>query len=271
MGAAALLSARGIEVSFPGAAEPAIQGVDLDLHEGAALGIVGETGSGKTTLARVLVGALSPTAGEVTVEGRSWRGLRRTDERRRHVQMVFQDPIGALNPYLSARRTVAEVFRAWWRLGHREANARAVALLAEVGLRGDVIERRPPGLSGGECQRVGIARALACEPTVLVADEPTSSLDVSVQAQILNLLDDLRTQRGLALLLISHDLDVVRHMTDSAIVMSRGRVVESGDTDQLLTAPQDPYTQLLVESAASSPLAINRSLEQTAQRRQTEG
>lgn len=253
MMASTVLSGRDIEVHFPGSAEPAVQDVNVEVLEGAALGIVGETGSGKTTLARTLVGALTPTRGDVTVEGRSWRDVARTDARRRHVQMVFQDPIGALNPYLTARETVAEVFRVWWKSSRREADARASELLAEVGLRGDVIGRRPPGLSGGECQRVGIARALACEPTVLVADEPTSSLDVSVQAQILNLLIDLRERRGLALLLISHDLGVVRYLTDSALVMCKGRVVEHGETDRLLTAPKDPYTQLLVESARASP------------------
>jgi ABC-type glutathione transport system ATPase component len=258
MTTATVLGGRGIEVHFPGSIEPAVRGVDLDLHEGAALGIVGETGSGKTTLARVLVGALTPTRGEVTVEGRSWRDVRRNDPQRRHVQMVFQDPIGALNPYLTARQTVAEVFRVWQRMDHREASTRAADLLAEVGLRGDVIERRPPGLSGGECQRVGIARALACEPRILVADEPTSSLDVSVQAQILNLLIDLRERRRLALLLISHDLGVVRYLTESAMVMCRGRIVERGETERLLTAPQDPYTRLLVESATSSvPLSTD--------------
>ncbi len=255
MSSSLVLSARAIEVRFSGSAQAAVQGVDVDLIAGAALGIVGETGSGKTTLARVLVGALSPTRGEVEVEGRPWCDVRRTDVRRRHVQMVFQDPIGALNPFLTARQTVAEVLRTSWRFDRTKANARAVELLAEVGLHGDVIDRRPPRLSGGECQRVGIARALACEPTVLVADEPTSSLDVSVQAQILNLLRDLRAQRGLALLLISHDLDVVRYMTDSAMVLRRGRVVERGETDQLLTAPQDPYTRLLVESADPNTLA----------------
>ena len=244
-----VIEARGVEVQFAGAAERAVKGVDLDVAPGAAIGIVGESGSGKTTLARTLVGALEPTAGAVTVEGRTWASTSRRDPQRRHVQMVFQDPIGALNAGITARAAVAEVLRVWDRLSRADAAARAEELLAEVGLRGDVIDRRPRGLSGGECQRVGIARALACTPTVLVADEPTSSLDVSVQAQILNLLKDLRERRGLALVLISHDLEVVRYMTGEAIVMWRGDVVERGPTEQLFSAPGHAYTRELVASA----------------------
>ena len=142
--------------------------------------------------------------------------------------MIFQDPYGSLNPMLTPHQTVVEVFRVWRKMGKAEAATRATEVLQEVGLSGQVIDRRPKRLSGGQCQRVGIARALACEPRVLIADEPTSSLDVSVQAQILNLLLDLRERRGLALLLISHDLSVVSYMTDTAAVMYRGRIVERG-------------------------------------------
>lgn len=245
-----LIEARGVEVQFPGAADRAVKGVDLAVDAGAAIGIVGESGSGKTTLARTLVGALEPTKGTVTIEGRKWSSTSRRDAQRRHVQMVFQDPIGALNPGITARAAVAEVLRVWERLSRSDAAARAEELLTEVGLRGDVIDRRPRGLSGGECQRVGIARALACTPTVLVADEPTSSLDVSVQAQILNLLKDLRDRRGLALVLISHDLEVVRYMTGEAIVMWHGDVVERGPTGRLFSAPEHDYTRQLVASAS---------------------
>src|SRR5262249_14367121 len=160
----------------------------------------------KTTLGRLLVGVLSPTQGHVLVKGSEWSTVSRRDPVRREVQMVFQDPYGALNPWISARQTVAEVFQVWHSANRREACDRADQVLEEVGVPPDARARRPSQLSGGQCQRVGIARALAAEPSVLIADEPTSSLDVSVQAQILNLLDSLRRSRGLAIVLISHDL-----------------------------------------------------------------
>ncbi len=243
-----ILTARSITVQFPGSTQTAVADADLVVEEGAAIGLVGESGSGKTTLGRVLVGALEPTGGAVEIAGRSWSSVKRNDPLRSAAQMIFQDPYGSLNPMLTPHQTVAEVFRVWRKMGKAEAAKRATEVLQEVGLSGQVIDRRPKRLSGGQCQRVGIARALACEPRVLIADEPTSSLDVSVQAQILNLLLDLRERRDLALLLISHDLSVVRYMTDTAAVMYRGRIVERGRTDLLMTAPMHPYTRALVDS-----------------------
>ena len=163
------------------------------------------------------------------------------------VQMIFQDPVGALNPWLSAREAVAEAVRHWYGTSRGEARRKAGDLLAETGLSGEAMDRRPRELSGGQCQRVGIARALACQPAVIVADEPTSALDVSVQAQILNLLVALQESHDLALVLISHDLSVIRHMTDDAVVMYGGRIVERGPTDTLMERPAHPYTQLLVD------------------------
>lgn len=243
-----LLRARGIDVWYPGSSEPAVEGADLNVGPRDAIGIVGESGSGKTTLGRVLVGAIAPTSGQVEVEGRSWRTIRRKDPLRRNVQMIFQDPYGALNPMLTAHQTVMEVLRVTGGMPRSRASARATEILCEVGLGDEVARRRPPSLSGGQCQRVGIARALACDPRVLVADEPTSSLDVSVQAQILNLLVDLREQRGLSLVLISHDLAVVDYVTQDALVMYRGRIVERGPTHSLLVCPRHPYTRALVDS-----------------------
>ncbi len=162
--------------------------------------------------------------------------------------MVFQDPYGALNSWQSARKTVAEVLRQWDRAKAGESGSMAGDLLREVGLQEDLIDRRPRQLSGGQCQRVGIARALACQPDVLVADEPTSSLDVSVQAQILNLLASLRDSRGVALVVVSHDLGVVQFITTELIVMYRGHIVEQGPTRELLARPRHPYTRLLVDS-----------------------
>jgi oligopeptide/dipeptide ABC transporter ATP-binding protein len=244
----ALVDAKHVEVWFSADGPPAVAGVDIEIAEGAAVGIVGESGSGKTTLGRVLVGALEPTHGEVLVEGRPWSAIDRRNAARRTVQMIFQDPYGSLNPWLTARTTVGEVIRVWESVNKREAERRAGELLAEVGLSRDAMDRRPSRLSGGECQRVGIARALACNPRLLVADEPTSSLDVSVQGQILNLLASLRETRGLALVLISHDLAVVHYTTDEANVMYAGHVVERGATEDLLTRPSHPYTRILVDA-----------------------
>jgi oligopeptide/dipeptide ABC transporter ATP-binding protein len=162
--------------------------------------------------------------------------------------MIFQDPYGALNPWLTPIRAVAEVLMTWESLSFRAAEPIAAVLLSEVGLPDDAMGRVPRKLSGGQCQRVGIARALATKPAVLVADEPTSSLDVSVQAQILNLLRDLRQRRRLAVVLISHDLSVVRYATDRALVMYGGEVVEQGPTGALLGEPEHPYTRILVDS-----------------------
>lgn len=248
---AVILQASDVQVSFRGMTRPAVNEVNLAVEAGAAIGIVGESGSGKTTLARVLAGALRPTGGEIIVEGRSWDSVQYRDHVRRRVQMVFQDAVGALNPWMTARETVAEVIRFWHRCSRSEARQRAGELLREMGLATEAVDRRPGGLSGGQCQRVGVARALAAEPDVLIADEPTSSLDVSVQAQILNLLTRLQRERNLALVLISHDLGVVRHLTDDAVVMYRGRIVERGHTESLMSRAAHPYTQLLIESGSS--------------------
>jgi ABC-type dipeptide/oligopeptide/nickel transport system ATPase subunit len=238
-----------VEFRYGPRAHRAITDVSFMIEEGESLGIVGESGCGKSTLGRLLVGALYPTRGTVEVRGRPWRAVRRRDPVRRQVQMIFQDPYGSLNPWQTPLESIVEVIRAWERVRYTEATRRAELLLAAVGLMPDVIRRRPDRLSGGQCQRVGIARALATDPQVLVADEPTSSLDVSVQAQILNLLRDIQAQRRLALVLISHDLSVIRYLTDRAIVMHEGRIVEGGATEKIFTEPRHPYTQVLVKGA----------------------
>lgn len=236
------------EFRYARGSAPAATGINLEVRAGDAVGIVGESGSGKTTVGRGLVGSLFPSSGAVLVEGRPWKGVSRRDPVRRVVQMVFQDPYASLNPMLTAQATVAEVVRVWDGAKRDVAAARAEEILAEVGLSGEVTRRRPAGLSGGQRQRVGIARALACSPQVLVADEPTSALDVSVQANVLNLLLDLRANRGLALVLISHDLSVVDYLTETAMVMLNGEVVEQGATHQLLDRPSHPYTKTLIDS-----------------------
>jgi oligopeptide/dipeptide ABC transporter ATP-binding protein len=243
-----LLSVRDASLRYPGSDRFALRNASLEITPGEAVGIVGESGSGKTTLGRLLVGALAPTAGTVEVAGRPWSGIGRKDPARRSVQMIFQDPYGALNPWKTPIAAVAEVVSNWGSLKSKSAERRAIELLTEVGLAPDAMRRIPRKLSGGQCQRVGIARALGAEPSVLVADEPTSSLDVSVQGQILNLLRALRRQRELALVLISHDLAVVRHTTDRALVMYGGEVIEQGPTEALLDDPLHPYTRILVDS-----------------------
>ncbi|BCW35990.1 hypothetical protein StoSoilA2_20460 [Arthrobacter sp. StoSoilA2] len=237
------------DVTFAYGSGPAVvKNVSLAVPEGAAIGIVGESGSGKSTLASLLVGMLTPTTGTVTVGGRPWSSVRRRDPLRLAVQMVFQNPYTALNPRMTALRTVSEVYEACSGAAKAEASERAREMLHKVGLTGLAIDKRPGEMSGGQCQRVGIARALAANPSVIVADEPTSALDVSVQAQILNLLSDLRQEQGIGLVLISHDLNVVSYLTDSAIVMRRGEVVEQGATDGLLNSPAHPYTRSLIDS-----------------------
>lgn len=237
------------DVTFAYGSGPAVvKNVSLTVRQGRAIGIVGESGSGKTTLASLLIGMLTPTTGTIEVQGVPWSAVRRRNPLRRAVQMVFQNPYTSLNPRLSALSTVAEVFECCTDLGKAEAVDRAKELLERVGIHGLALGKRSGDLSGGQCQRVGIARALAAGPEVIVADEPTSALDVSVQAQILNLLDDLRKEQGVGLVLISHDLNVISYLTDTAIVMERGTVVEQGPTPDLLHKPSHPYTQRLLAS-----------------------
>jgi oligopeptide/dipeptide ABC transporter ATP-binding protein len=245
----ALLEAKDLTVIYGEEGLPAADRVDVSIEPGAAIGLVGESGSGKSTVARALGGLIAPTTGSVSVHGRPWSEIRGQDAARRSVQMIFQDPYGALNPWVPVKDTVAEVFRFWERVSRNQARRQAVDLLGELGLARDAMDRRPGALSGGQCQRVGIARALACSPEILLADEPTSALDVSVQAQILKILSDLRRDRGLAILLVSHDLEVVRRLTDESLVMYGGRVVERGPTDELFESPSHPYTRILVESS----------------------
>jgi len=254
-----LVSASGVGVTYPGRTSPAVRDAAIEVADGAAIGIVGESGSGKTTLARALVGALAPTRGQVLVSGVPWAQVVRRHPLRRQVQMIFQDPLGSLSPTRTPRQAVAEVFRYWDGLSRPAASQAAEDLLREVGLGADALDSRPARLSGGQCQRAGIARALACGPRLLVADEPTSALDVSVQAQILNLLHDLREQRGLALVLVSHDLSVVRHATDHVLIMYDGCVVEEGPTLEVLDHPAHWYTRALTESRpgrAGAPLEV---------------
>ena len=229
----------------------AVDDVSLDVRAGETLGIVGETGSGKSTTARLMLRLLDADAGQVRyrgedvtrARGRSLKALRR------EMQMVFQDPYSSLNPRRTVASIVAEPFAVHGLLPRPPERRRAVReLLERVGLDPEHESRYPHEFSGGQRQRIGVARALALSPRLIVADEPVSALDVSIQAQILNLLRDLQRDTGIALVFISHDLSVVRYMADRVAVMNEGRVVELADADALYRAPSHPYTRALLES-----------------------
>ena len=228
----------------------AVDGVGFTIDRGQTLGLVGESGCGKTTVARLLLRLTEPTAGDVFFAGDSVFALDgpRLRALRRRMQVVFQDPYGSLNPRMRVRRTLAEPLEIHRLAAGAELERRVERLLDEVGLDPALARAYPHELSGGQRQRVGIARALAVEPEFLVCDEPVSALDVSVQAQVLNLLADLRRKRGLTMLFIAHDLAVVRHMTEHVAVMYLGRIVERAPAQGLYAAPRHPYTTALLSA-----------------------
>jgi len=226
----------------------AVDGVSLSILPGQTLGLVGESGCGKSTMARTVAGLMEPSAGFVRLNGRVWPVARLADRRARaqQVQMVFQDPYGSLNPRLSVARIAGEPLMVHGIGDATSRAARVAELLDRVGLTAAQGERYPHELSGGQRQRLAIARALALNPRLLVCDEPVSALDVSIQAQVLNLLADLQRELGLAYLFISHDLSVIRYIADRIAVMYRGRIVEEGSSDSLWAAPTHPYTRTLI-------------------------
>jgi peptide/nickel transport system ATP-binding protein len=243
----------------------ALNGVSLLVREGECISLVGESGCGKSTLARILVGIEQPDHGEVHICGLGTQSKKQSERRRvaRLCQMVFQDPAASLNPRHRIR-TIIEEPLIIHNAGDRVRRKRRVLQLTQtVGLPTDCLELFPHQLSGGQRQRVGIARALALSPRVIIADEPVSALDVSVQAQILNLLHELRETLGLTLILVSHDLQVVRWVSDRVAVMYAGEIVEIGNTDEVFNFPLHPYTRLLLDSAPrlNAPLLFSKSIE----------
>ncbi|MEV8346888.1 ABC transporter ATP-binding protein [Streptomyces niveus] len=252
-----LLDVRDLRVSYGGRGigrrrgAPAVDGVSLSVAPEETLGLVGESGSGKTTVARCVAGLLRPGAGTITLDGVPLgRAGRRSPESRRAVQMVFQDPRSSLNPRMTVASVIAEVWHTHPVTAPDGDRTEALhRLLADMGLDPEVASRRAGDLSGGQCQRVSIARALAVRPRLLVCDEAVSALDVSVQAQILRLLADLRARHRLAMLFISHDLGVVHQIADRVAVMHRGVLVEEGRTGDVLTAPRHAYTRTLLDAA----------------------
>ena len=231
----------------PAPSVDALRGVSLSLRAGRSLGVVGESGSGKSTLARIAMALEAPTSGRVEFMGRDLHALGSAELRaaRRDFQMVFQDPYGSLDPRQRVGRIVAEPLALDGDSRRETAVAKA---LDAVGLRASDAQKYPHEFSGGQRQRIAIARALITKPKLIVADEPVSALDVSVQAQVLNLLIDLQQQFGVTYLLISHDLAVVDHVCDEVVVMQHGRIVERGDSQQIFRAPQHPYTRSLLDA-----------------------
>ena len=226
----------------------ALRGVSLDIHAGRSLGVVGESRSGKSTLARLVMALDTPSAGSVELLGRDLHRLTACELRaaRRDLQMVFQDPYGSLDPRQTVETIVTEPLQALANATKAELRERAAEVLAQVGLRAGDAHKYPHEFSGGQRQRIAIARALITRPRLIVADEPVSALDVSVQAQVLNLLQDLQERHGVSYLLISHDLAVVQQLCDEVLVLYQGQVVERGAPQALFTQPRHPYTQALV-------------------------
>jgi peptide/nickel transport system ATP-binding protein len=231
----------------------AVAGISLNLAAGETMALVGESGSGKTTLARAIAGLVPVQEGRVRFEGRSVLSLGAAERKklRRETAMIFQDPIGSLSPRYSVRGLLAEPFKIHG-LADRNLDAEVNRLLSLVGLPAAIAERYPHQLSGGQARRVGVARAIALSPKLVVADEPTAGLDVSVQGEVLNLLNELRERLGLAMLIITHNLSIVRHIADRMAIMYLGRFVEQGETGAIFARPRHPYSLALL-SANSEP------------------
>jgi oligopeptide transport system ATP-binding protein len=256
-----LLSVRDLKVHFPirrgglfGKTVPlkAVDGVDFDILAGETLAVVGESGSGKSTIGRAVLQLIPPTDGKVVWLGKDIAGATRARMRkyRTDLQIIFQDPLASLNPRMTIGDIIAEPLDSLYSaMPHEERRARVKDMMAKVGLLPQMINRYPHEFSGGQCQRIGVARAMILEPKLIVADEPVSALDVSIQAQIINLLKKLQKEFGLSLLFISHDLSVVRHISHRVLVLYLGKIMEIADRTELYERPRHPYTQALISAA----------------------
>ena len=264
-----ILSIKDLKVYFPvrgsgfGAARPlkAVDGVSFDVFANETLGIVGESGSGKSTVGRAVLQLLKPTAGRVVWLGQNIAGFSRAQMKpyRRQMQIVFQDPLASLNPRMTAGDIIAEPLDTFEpNLSAAERKKRVQEIMDKVGLLPQMINRYPHEFSGGQNQRIGIARAMILKPKLIVADEPVSSLDVSIRAQIINLLADLQTEMGVALIFISHDLAIVRHVSHRVLVLYLGKVMELAEASVLLSRPRHPYTQALLSAAPVPDPEIER-------------
>jgi ABC-type oligopeptide transport system ATPase subunit len=257
-----LLDVRGLKTYFRntgglfGRAEvvKAVDDVSFQVHRGETVGLVGESGSGKTTVGRTILRLIPAEAGQVFFDGQDILSMDRGELRnlRRRVQMIFQDPVSSLNPRMTIGSIVAEPLKVHFAMTRYQRRSRVAQLLDKVGLSGSYVNRYPHEFSGGQRQRIGIARALASEPEFLVCDEPVSALDVSIQAQILNLLNDLQDDLKLSYLFIAHNLAVVEHFVDRLAVMYRGKIVETADRDTLYADPQHDYTKMLLSAVPSA-------------------
>ncbi len=259
-----LIRVENLVVEFPGprgSKLQAVSDVSFDVMAGETLGIVGESGCGKSTTAKAVIRMPPPTSGTVRYDDEDLAALTKEElrSRRTDLQMIFQDPISALNPRRSVWDIISEGVEIWGTHGVW-TDARLTELISSVGIDPQYRDRKPFQFSGGQCQRISIARALALDPKVLICDEPVSALDVSVQAQILNLLDDLKTEHDLTMLFISHDLAVVRNVSDRVLVMYLGRVAEVGDADAIFDNPVHPYTQALLSAVPGSGIDNDGSL-----------
>ena len=251
--AATVLKADHLDLHYPLADHRvvrAVSGVDLELRRGETLALVGESGCGKSSLSKALMRLEKPTGGTVTLQGEDITHIsgEKLRQKRRQIQMIFQDPYTSLDPRMNARQLVREPLDNFGMESSATRDNRVLELLDRVGLSERFAGRYPHELSGGQRQRLGIARALALRPTVLIADEPVSALDVSVRAQVINLLADIQAEQELSILFISHDLGVVSHISERVAVMYLGRIVEIGPTDELMSAPAHPYTRALLDA-----------------------
>ncbi len=257
-----LLSVRNVQVSFKvkrdnaafwqkPAALKAINGISFDLAEGETLGIVGESGCGKSTLARAIIGLVKTDCGSILWHGNELTGLsaKALRGKRREIQMIFQDPLASLNPRMTIGEIIAEPLKTYFpKLKKSEIEAQVKEMMMKVGLLPNLINRYPHEFSGGQCQRIGIARALILKPKLVICDEPVSALDVSIQAQVVNLLKSLQKEMGLTLIFIAHDLAVVKHISDRVLVMYLGNAVELGRYNEVYDRPAHPYTQALMSA-----------------------